>query len=218
MPKRIETPVDICNLALLLLNQLFINALEDDASIQAKACNLVYENCRTSLLEKYIWNFAIKCRPLKNIQNDDDGIINTKGMPFKYVYLLPNDFIRLIDVVTEQGNQLLPPYSNNTKDPYLFANRRIYCGVAPGPDVDNLRDTVFAKYIYDFTNVTLMPGYFKEVLVLEIALKLTNYFEDSKPLISMVSGLLEQRFDEAKRIDAQQAVIRSMEYIVSDLI
>ena len=218
MTKRIETDVDISNLALLLIRQPFIDELVDDASVQAKVCNLIYDGCRKNLLEKYVWNFAFTCKGL-TMPLTDGETIDVKGTGYQYVYTLPQDFIRLIDVVNESGGRLLP-YAGSyvgSKDPYLFASGRIYCNIPPlkAGNNNDVTPTVFIKYIRDVEDVKLMPQYFKEVLVLEMALKIANFFDDSKQYLSMVNSMLEQKLDEAKRIDAQQAVLRSFEYTTS---
>jgi hypothetical protein len=66
------TPVEICNLALLRINQPLIASL-DDAAPQAKACKLLYKYCADLLLSKYNWSFFSEIKkPTKNFGQQEE--------------------------------------------------------------------------------------------------------------------------------------------------
>ncbi|MDR1260818.1 MAG: hypothetical protein LBJ80_00110 [Rickettsiales bacterium] len=200
----LNTDVDISNKALLLIHQPSIDRLNDNSSIQAKSCNLIYENARLSLLENYDWTFATKREGLDVIENGD---VSATGYP--YVYSLPNDFVRLIYILDSSGKRLMPPYSKI--DPYLYENKRIYCAKAPIYDEETNDEipSVFAQYVYDFQRVDQMPEYFKNCIALRMALELSKTFDDSNQYIQMLNAEYASTVNEARTIDAQQALLES---------
>lgn len=81
-----QTPVDVCNLALLYTGQgQQINSL-DQATIEAKACKVHYAKTRDAFLESAWWKFATKHAVLALLS----GQTRTDWV---YVYQLPSDFI-----------------------------------------------------------------------------------------------------------------------------
>lgn len=71
--------IDICNLALSRFGQNTINDLEE-ASEEARQCNLLYESVRDSVLREYPWNFAVSSIVLAQTT------LKVIGWPYTYQY------------------------------------------------------------------------------------------------------------------------------------
>lgn len=81
-----QTPVDLCNLALLYTGQgQQINTLEQ-ATMEAKACKRYYAPTRDAFLESFWWKFATKHANLVLLSGIDNP-------DWQYAYALPTDYI-----------------------------------------------------------------------------------------------------------------------------
>lgn len=99
------TPVDLCNRALLILgSQRIISSLSQD-SVEAKACNTIYNNTRDDLLRKAPWDCAFNTANLVYITSVPGTPENTspvttlwqKGQPsppWTYEYQYPVDCLK----------------------------------------------------------------------------------------------------------------------------
>lgn len=93
MAARPSSDVDICNLALDLLNQNPITSIEAPAGNKtAELCSRWYPMVRASLLMKHPWKFATKRTTLASTTD--------YALPFGYdvAWKLPDDYIRLIGI------------------------------------------------------------------------------------------------------------------------
>lgn len=89
---RPSSPVDLCNLALDLLNQSPITSIDTPNNKSSEACARWYHLVRASLLRQHPWKFACKRTTL--------AVAADYPIPFGYdnAYKLPSDFIRLIAI------------------------------------------------------------------------------------------------------------------------
>lgn len=89
---RPSADVDICNLALDLLNQEPIESIDTPSDEPSEACARWYHLVRASLLRQHPWKFACKRTTIAAAAD--------YTIPFGYdnAYLLPSDFIRLIAI------------------------------------------------------------------------------------------------------------------------
>lgn len=81
--------VDIYNLALMRIGDSSTVATTDEASNEARACTVFYEQCRDTMLREYPWRFARRRAQLA--QNTDTAPTN-----WGYVYAYPTDCHRAL--------------------------------------------------------------------------------------------------------------------------
>lgn len=118
---RPSSDVDICNLALDLLNQNPITSIDAPTGKAAEACARWYHLVRAALLRKHPWKFASIRTTLASTTDYD--------LPFGYdnAWRLPADFIRLIaigdditGIITDENSRLLLRYIYDIKNVNQF--------------------------------------------------------------------------------------------------
>jgi hypothetical protein len=99
--------VAICNLALIEVGNITIQAITDDTR-EARACNGLWDVVRDDLLFSYPWKFALKRVSLGAALADEPEF------EYDYQYTLPADCLRVLEVYeaseetwTVEGNVLL---------------------------------------------------------------------------------------------------------------
>ena len=151
----ITLPTHVCNLALSrICSKRFVYSgdtetdLDANTTLEAKICNLNYEQTRDSLLRSHWWRFARKSVVLA---------LDTETPPFEwdYQYILPEDFLRVISVY--EGN---------------MSNINLYSYAIEGDKLLTNETTVSLRYIRKVTDVKEFDPLFTEVLVLRLAWKL----------------------------------------------
>jgi hypothetical protein len=85
---------DICNVALGMIGQNFITAL-DDGTHTANQCKLFFEPARDACLRDHLWNFAQKRAILAQT--------TAPAAQWSYAYQLPADCLRMIALNAEAG-------------------------------------------------------------------------------------------------------------------
>ena len=84
------TQVDICNIALTSLGDQRIVSLSDNNE-RARLCSARYDDVRDAVLRAYPWNCALKRAELA-------PSVATPAWGYSYIYPLPSDCLRVIDV------------------------------------------------------------------------------------------------------------------------
>src|ERR1700676_220409 len=81
--------LDIINLALLQLYQAPVTNLADLTNTVAQIANMLYDQCRRSLLRNFIWNFSKK---------RGQAVLSLTVPPYDYLnaYQIPNDNLRIL--------------------------------------------------------------------------------------------------------------------------
>lgn len=199
----VVSEVEICNLALLKINQNAISSFEE-GSVQAEACKRIYDQSRAYLLSQYNWNFAIS-RALLNLVSDNSGKEPTEldydQTLFEYTkrFSLPEKFLRLIAVYNGLNQKLIavtglkPPFV--LEGGYILSDQKI-CKI---------------KYIKDIEAVGKFPPQFLECFVLDIAIRLTKFFNDSTSYLQQLCNDYQLQFEKAKISDCQQTMIGGVE-------
>ena len=109
------TKVTICNTALSRIGiSSFINSLEE-ASIEASACRVVYDQCVERLLREFHWPFAQSYETLVLVADDAATPWKT-DWAFRYRY--PSNAIAIRRIVTTLGRQesVAAPYTIGMDD------------------------------------------------------------------------------------------------------
>jgi hypothetical protein len=88
-----STVVQICNMALMRIGVSSLISSLSEASNEARACNVFYEQMRDYALRDYPWNFATKRVVLADAGTPPDN------WGFKYTY--PSDCLRTKHIITK---------------------------------------------------------------------------------------------------------------------
>lgn len=200
---KISSEVEVCNLALLKINQSSISSF-DEGSVQSEACKKVYDQARAYLLSQYNWTFAIN-RTLLNVVSENSGKeptdINYDHTLFEYTrkFGLPEKFLRLISVYNGSNQKLIavtglkPPFV--LEGGFLLSDQKI-CKI---------------KYIKDTETVASFPPQFLECFILDLAIRLTKFFNDSTSYLQQLYGDYQLQLEKAKISDCQQTMIGGVE-------
>ena len=85
-----QSKISIINNGLIILGQSPISSLDDKDKVTV-AANVVYDQCRMSLLSMHTWNFAITRSRLAQLEQ-------IPTFRYKYKYQLPEDLITVVRV------------------------------------------------------------------------------------------------------------------------
>jgi len=150
------TKIDICNHALLKIGASNIASLDtdsntDNATIQsAKLCNIFFEQALEEVLRTYKWNSALKRKKLSRLTETPD-------FRFQYIYQLPNDYIRVINIYDNKEGI-------DNKIQFVVEGKQILCDheeiylsyVARVEDVNSLN--AFANNLIKEYNEVILPN------------------------------------------------------------
>lgn len=210
----IDSPVQICNLALNKIKQATIESLDED-SLQAERCRLLYNHVRRYLLYQYNWTFAIEQATLsiaKYKKNDKDpSLVDESLFEYNYKYSLPNNFLRLINVYSLSDSYPVTAVTE-AKPPYVIEGKYLLCDYPKVSDPSKIRhdQLIKIKYIKDITNVSRWTPGFTQVVVYALASELTQVFNDSAAYEQQIEAKLDYLLKLAKTQDAQQTQMQQM--------
>jgi hypothetical protein len=186
-------------MALMRTNQSPISTLDDNSSLQAKMCNLVYEQARRALLSKYNWSFAIKydadIKPTDHQEYDNNNNPLPLKTRYRYEYTFPHDYLRLVAVYHGDNRPVVP--IPDSKLPYVLEGKSLWSYY---PDLR-------LKYINDVKDVNSMPESFIDCLALDIALRISKYLNDSSVYLQQLQMALMNELELAKQSDCQQTLL-----------
>lgn len=161
----------------IIQKALFQLGIEQDENVLEKV-NIIYTSTLQKALSCYRWNFATYTEELKDRQEE----INNK---YKYSYILPKDFLILIDIFADkQENCLIREY--DLKDKLYTNNKNIYL-----------------KYIKKLEENNL-PSYFTDYLEILLACELCYNLTGDVELLQICEAKKQEKFNIAKNIDSRQ--------------
>ena len=185
-----QDPVDICNLALIGLNQDFVTNIEPPITPTEQLCKKIYPQSRRSTLRGHPWNFAIKRVQLA-------VSATTPLFGFASAYDLPPDFIRFLTRHTDLGVPVSDGFIEGKE--YEIENGQFLTNnTSTSSTVLNMR------YIFDQETVIKWDALAVEVLVLNVKLALHIQFKSAPRAINTVKEMLREKQAEAKAIDGQE--------------
>lgn len=88
--QRADSEVDVCNLALGLIQEKSITSLDDRHSKAARECKKWYPVTRDRLQREYRWNF--------NTERIAFAQTDTPVYGFPYAYVVPGDVLRVLEI------------------------------------------------------------------------------------------------------------------------
>lgn len=175
------SPIVICNRALTACGGNTIVSF-NDATTEAKLCNLHYPTLRDAVTAAYQWTHAIKrFGPL---------VADAAAPPygFSYQYVLPADLLTLTFVQLADRRTQIPEYE-------LEGNRLLA----------NIGSGIFIKYIARVTDTTTFVQLYTEALVARLAAEFAIPLAESKTLAQLHYQLYERKVDEAAAVDGLQS-------------
>jgi hypothetical protein len=184
--------IDICNMALALLNRERIDSLEDD-STEAKTARIFYDHERKRLLRMFGWGFARKTDQLALRTNEIPG--------WQYVYGLPKECAQVLFV-----------FNDATVDRHEFTRPDFRIVTATGADkviVTNLEDA-WAEYTYNCKDSESFSEEFTEALVHLMAAKMSIPLTNTTDFVQMHMQLAQSAVDVARAEDAEERDRRTM--------
>jgi hypothetical protein len=182
-----DSPVKICNNALIKLGAERINALTDDNK-RARLCNERYNDLRREVLRCHPWNFALKRVELVKL-------VTVPEFEFNYEFQLPVDVLRVlrIDESISGGTPFTSPI-NFGEAKYKIEGRKLLSN----------DDTVKILYIYDLTDTTKFDANFDDVLATRIAAELAYNLVQSNSLATNLFNLYDLALGRARTKDGQE--------------
>lgn len=193
------TKIDICSQALALIRANSISSFQEDSE-EARTCSLLYNSFVKDIFSRYPWSFATKIQCLSRLTLTPD---DTK---YKYVYVMPHDWQRILAVYDNNGNLIddyeisgedLTNQDNGVKTPVLLTNQ------------DNGVKIKYTRYV-DEAN---WPGYFINYAIYALADLLSGPITDDDATIEKMhrlayggpaEGERGGKFAVATYIDTQQ--------------
>ncbi len=176
--------VGICNSALTKIGAARIVAL-DDGSKNANACAELYPKLRDDLLRRHAWNFAHVRRKLARLAA-------APAFGFAYAYQLPTDWLRTVEVYTDDAAAGL-------------ANYRI-----EGRTILASAEALYLVYIGVVTDPNDMPSDFRETLAAMLACDLAVPIAQSSSLRQQMADAFRDALARAKSVDAVEDGPESM--------
>ena len=151
--------VEICNVALTVLERQRITGL-DDGSTAGNDCNAVFVPLRQSLIRNHDWNFA-RAR-LKLARN-----VSTPATEFDYQYQLPTGWLRTI-TVADNDNAIPGVVYRQEADKILASSEDIYL-----------------TYLRDISDPAAQTADFRLLFSYEIAIALAKTNTDRDRVIAL---------------------------------
>ncbi len=178
----VTSSTDICNLAQDLLSGSILEDVVDPTTADEALYDRWYDQCRKKVLREHPWNFAIK-RQILAASSTAPTFGYTKSFP------IPNDFIRLLTIETEDG-RMIP------SEDFQFEDGNILMSTDGA--------SVRLRYIYDIQDVSKFNAMFINYLALDLALSVAYKVTESNTNIDRIAQLQKQQGAMARAISGQE--------------
>ena len=182
-----DSPVKLCNAALLKLGAERINTLTE-ANKRARLCNERYNDLRKEVLRDHPWNFALKRAALAQL-------VSTPLFEFAHEYQLPTDCLRVIKIDESVSG------GTSFTSPANFGNTRFK---VEGRKLLTNDGEVNIQYIYDATDTTLFDAHFDDALATRMAAEFAYNLLQSKTVAADMFALYETAIKRARTRDGQE--------------
>jgi hypothetical protein len=201
MSTRIDTPVDICNLALDDLGESKIASIETPVSITEETCARHYDLSRKVLLRVGGFNFATKRASLARV-------LLPQAFGDEALFQKPNDYINLLSFHSQNGWM-----SVSSKRDYKIEAEHIvvFNGLVTG-------DTLNVRYTSNFEVVTKFDPLFITALRHHLAASLAYTFKRSNGEVDTLMNRFEKAMAEAMAVDGRESpltVIKNSRFILN---
>ena len=181
------TKIDICNHALLKIGASNIASLDissntDNATVQsAKLCNIFFEQALEEVLRTYKWNSALKRKKLSRLTETPD-------FRFQYIYQLPNDYIRVINIYDNKEGI-------DNKIQFVVEGKQILCD----------HEEIYLSYVARVEDVNSLNAFATQCVIQNLAIKLSVPMQlDQDMQNNLIKEYNEVILPNAKSIDTQE--------------
>lgn len=178
-----NSPVDICNRALILIGAEPITSFEDGNTEALVAVNM-YEDVARAALVNTRWRFATNQAVLNRLSDVPTG-------RYEKAYQLPNDIL-MLHAVTVQDLPI----------EYQTYGYKVYADTS-----DN--DELVADYTFRASEET-WPSYFTIALVYSLAIVFATSIARNASLADIMSGQAQITMAKARNLDSQQQTTRKL--------
>jgi len=180
----VNSKTDICNLASDLLSASIVSDIDNPSDANEAIFERWYDQSRKKALREHPWNFAAK-RLIIAASSTAPAFGYTVAFP------MPNDFIRLLTIESDDGVQILT-------DSYQFESGNVLLS----SDATSLR----LRYIYDIEDVSKFDAMFVDYLALTLALSVAYKITQSGGVVERINQLLQQHGAMAKAVSGMERV------------
>lgn len=180
---------DICNLSLDYLKQGPLNNITSPVTSSEYIFARWYDIERQAALRAHPWKFAIK----RAVLNPDPLTVPAFG--YLYAYDLPNDYIRKVTIGNDNGGDL--KQAMEIENGQILSNGGSDSASNPSPQ------SLYLRYIYDFTIVANMDALFIKVFALGMAIDLSPKFAVTATAVDRLMKTFEQIESEARAANGQ---------------
>lgn len=177
---------DIGNNALIYLKQdPDITNLDPPSSPAENLVSEVLASVRQATLRSYPWNFAIK-----RLSITADVAVPAFG--YKKQFTFPPDFVRYLNRFQSDGTRIL-----NEKENFQIEGGKLLLN-----DAD--QTTAHIRYIFDETVVARWDPLFKELMAVNLAIRISSHFTGGKGWVGFLTQERLRIQTEARAIDGQE--------------
>jgi len=194
---QVSGPVGICNAALIKLGANTIASF-DELTLEAKACNALWDIQRRAVLRLHPWNFAIK-RSDWDATNQSGGLARKAlaepmSKEYRYAYTMPSDSLKLLKVIGDMN------YRREGRDILTNANE---CHI---------------KYIQDVSDTAEWDSLFVDLMVARMARELAYTLPRTRTMIDAMNNLYQESLMLAKGMDGAEDIEDPIDQSMPDLI
>jgi hypothetical protein len=172
--------LNIVNLCLPLMGAEKVNSVQDDD--WAKVINAIVPNMYSYLLEEHTWSWSINYRTLNKLSTNDNP-------RYKYAYVLPNNFLRVIKVY--YANSEYPNYNTYEND-YKISGSTLYSN----------KEYITIEYTISNYNLDSTPQSFKLALAYKILSEVSASLMNNPSLLQHYTQRAAIEIGNAISIDA----------------
>ncbi len=170
----------LCNMSLAKLGaNVTLKNVETDTSQEARECRLHYEQTRDALLRSYWWRFASARAELVETTTPD--------FEWSNAFTLPADFLAMRSIFENR-----------------FSNENFRSYALEGNILLTNEDEMSIRYVKKVTAVSEFDSLFVEVLVLQLALKLTSIAGATPKIRGSLKDDLKLLMPSVRALDGQE--------------
>lgn len=187
--------IDICNLALLRLGHDEITSLSEKSK-EARYCSRFYDRMRRATLRSHPWNWAERIQVL--------SLLSLEAPDYDYVYALPANCMRVIQIVNPSGyvNSSSPSLRTDPA-PQIAFELRTYetagkCLVTSQADAQ-------VRFVADITDPNAFDDQFIDALAHRMAAEMAVPLAGKSSMQKAEYQLFLLTLAEGKQIDASES-------------
>lgn len=195
--------ISICNAALSYLGEVgnVVSIDPPDNTPYSESCSIYFYVALKYLLEQHNWSFAMRRLRLPKIEKYDKTLYG-----WEYGYRVPFNFVRIIGVYSEV-------FDKHSKSEDFELERLDDSSYILLTDAKN----AVLRYVSDEkTNISLLPNYFCQALIVQLASYLTGPLMKTT-LADKLNQLAFQALEHAKYLDSRSSFRVTHDYMAPHL-